>query len=122
MLQIEGSTAAHTLSNLVHNLEILHATQRFAEPVGHVVEATNSGYKVEGLSKFVSLGSLVKILNGDISHLAEVVRVDVKSALVRPFSSHGDIRLATKVIPAGDFGIRQNARGGRVAFTGDCQQ
>jgi flagellum-specific ATP synthase len=44
-------------------------------------------------------------MNGNNTVLAEVVRIDVKTALVRPFTSPRDIKLSTKVIPAGEFRI-----------------
>jgi flagellum-specific ATP synthase len=105
LLQNEDIRSVRTLSNLVRSLNLLHETQRFAEAEGWVTEATTGGYKVEGLSQFVSLGSLVKIMSVNNTVMAEVVRIDIKTALVRPFTSQRDIKLSTKVIAAGEFRI-----------------
>lgn len=106
MGQLATCKKTSTLTDLVRNLKALNATKKFAEPVGAVTEASNSGYIVKGLSRFITLGSLVKVLNGPNSFLAEVIKIDAKAALVRPFTSQSDLKLLTKVIPAGKFSIR----------------
>jgi flagellum-specific ATP synthase len=81
------------------------STQKLAEPVGKITEATASGLVVNGLSAFLELGSLVNIHDRRNSFLAEVIRLDVQSALVRPFKADARVMLATKVVPVGQFTI-----------------
>jgi flagellum-specific ATP synthase len=86
---------AHNLQNAVP----------LAEPIGRVVEATASGYRIEGLSNFVRLGSLVKFhCNGPLV-LAEVVRIEPLTVLVRTFYDGSQIGLTTYASPAGTLTI-----------------
>jgi flagellum-specific ATP synthase len=95
-----------TLSELVTKLEELQTRQPLVEPVGRIIEAAASGYKVQGLSQFISLGSLVRVECRERPLLAEVVRVEETIAIVRPYDSHVTVNLATQVVPAGQFVIR----------------
>ena len=95
-----------TLSEFVHKFQHLLATQALAEPEGWVTEATSSGFRVNGLSQFLALGSLVKIMTDKKSVLAEVVRIEQDSALVRPYSAEANIKLLTRVVPGGTIQIR----------------
>ena len=87
-------------------LQKLQNTSPLAEPVGKVVEVTASGYKVQGLSHFVKLGSLVKLLCEDQPVLAQVVRIEQETALVRAFDNGSAVSLSTQVSPAGNLAIR----------------
>jgi flagellum-specific ATP synthase len=95
----------HPLLALTQQVENLFLTQKLAEPMGKITEATASGLMVDGLSEFLELGSLVKIHDRRETFLAEVIRLDAKSALVRPFKADSRVMLATKVVPAGQFTI-----------------
>jgi flagellum-specific ATP synthase len=77
-----------------------------AEAIGKVVEATASGYRIHGLSNFVRLGSLVKFHCGDRPVLAEVVRLEQETVLVRTFDNGSRISLATQASPVGSLTIR----------------
>jgi flagellum-specific ATP synthase len=105
LFNTSSTQTPHPLLALTLQVEKLFATQKLAEPVGRITEATASGLMVEGLSAFLELGSLVKICSRRESFLAEVIRLDVRSALVRPFKIDSRVMLATKVVPAGEFTI-----------------
>ncbi len=77
-----------------------------AEPLGRVVEATANGFRVQGLSQFARLGSLVKFHLQGRTLLAEVVRVDRETLLARTFDEGSEISLATMVSPGGNLSIR----------------
>ncbi len=94
------------LSNFASNLEHLFITHKLAHPIGQLTEVTTSGFRVEGLSRFVSIGYLVRLMVEPEDILAEVIRIDLKSILVRPLKSETEVRLGTKVVPAGHFKIR----------------
>ncbi len=93
------------MAGLASRIHRLQASVPLAEAVGKVVEATASGYKIHGLSQFVRLGSLVKFLCGDRPVLAEVVRVDRETILVRTFDNGSNISLATQATPVGNLTI-----------------
>jgi flagellum-specific ATP synthase len=104
---VKSSTAASSgLKNLAFRIQSLESNNPVAEPIGKVIEATPSGFKVQGLSKFVRLGSLVKFHCDDGPVLAEVVRVEQNDALARTFDRGSSISLATQVSPVGDLAIR----------------
>ncbi len=94
------------LASLADAIRQLRDNTPLAEPIGKVVEATSSGYKVQGLSKFLRLGSLVKFHCGAHPALAEVVRIEQETALVRAFDSGFSVGLGTQVSPAGFLAIR----------------
>jgi flagellum-specific ATP synthase len=97
---------ADGLSGLAARMQKLQNNVPLAEPIGKVIEATASGYKVQGLSSFVRLGSLVKFHGERGPVLAEVVRVELETVLVRTFENSFSISLATCVSSAGDFAIQ----------------
>jgi flagellum-specific ATP synthase len=94
------------LDELAARVQKLHNSSPLAEPIGKVVEATAGGYRVQGLSHFVKLGSLVKIHCGLHLVLAEVVRIEQETALLRTFDNGTNIGLATQVSPVGNLSIR----------------
>ncbi|MGB8314564.1 MAG: FliI/YscN family ATPase [Aestuariivirga sp.] len=94
------------MSSFAARLHRLHDTVAMAEATGKVVEATASGFQIQGLSNFVKLGSLVKFHCGKRPVLAEVVRVERDTVLVRTFDNGSNISLATQVSPFGNLTIR----------------
>ena len=94
------------LASLGARMHRLQNTVPLAEAIGKVVEATASGYRIHGLSNFVRLGSLVKFHCGDRPVLAEVVRVEQETVLVRTFDNGSNISLATQASPVGNLTIR----------------
>jgi flagellum-specific ATP synthase len=94
------------LAHLAARIKKLQSDTPLAEPIGKVVEATASGFKVQGLSSFVKLGSLVKFHGADCPVLAEVVRIEQETSLLRAFDNASNIGLATKVSPVGPLTIR----------------
>jgi flagellum-specific ATP synthase len=94
------------LCQLASRMQRLHHSAPLAEPVGRVVEATASGYKIHGLSRFVKLGSLVKFHCEHAPVLGEIIRVEQEAVLVRTFDNGADISLATLASPVGDLTIR----------------
>lgn len=92
-----------TFASRIHRLQ---NNVPLAEAIGKVVEATASGYRIHGLSKFVRLGSLVKFHCSDRPVLAEVVRVEQETVLVRTFDNGSSISLATQASPVGNLTIR----------------
>ena len=105
MLNASCSSLPHPLLALAQQVENLLLNHKLSEPVGKITEATASGLMVEGLSEFLELGSIVKIHDRQATFLAEVIRLDVRSAFVRPFKSDARVMLASKVVPAGNFTI-----------------
>ena len=96
----------NVLASLASQVQMLQNNVPLAEPVGRVVEATASGYKVQGLSNFVKLGSLIKFHCEGTPVLAEIVRVEQEVALVRTFDNGSNISLATLASPVGALAIR----------------
>jgi flagellum-specific ATP synthase len=105
VLQAFSESAFNPLLNFAQQVEHLFSTQKLAEPIGKITEATTSGLAVEGLSAFLELGSLVKVHDKRDSFLAEVIKLDTRNALLRPFKSDARVMLATKVVPVGQFTI-----------------
>ena len=104
-----------TLSDLANAVRNLDATQSLTEPVGWITETTASGLRVAGLSQFIALGSLVKIPSGRKSILAEVIRVEKHSAVVRAYTNETNLKLGMKVLPGGNIQIRpSSAMNGRM--------
>jgi flagellum-specific ATP synthase len=94
------------LATLAARIHRLQNAVPMAEATGKVVEATASGYRIHGLSNFVRLGSLVKFHCGDRPVLAEVVRLEQETVLVRTFDNGSRISLATQASPVGSLTIR----------------
>ena len=94
------------LATLAVRIHRLQNAVPMAEAIGKVVEATASGYRIHGLSNFVRLGSLVKFHCGDRPVLAEVVRLEQETVLVRTFDNGSRISLATQASPVGSLTIR----------------
>ena len=104
-IAISPSGGLATLAARIHRLQ---NAAPMAEAIGKVVEATASGYRIHGLSNFVRLGSLVKFHCGDRPVLAEVVRLEQETVLVRTFDNGSRISLATQASPVGNLTIRPN--------------
>ncbi len=102
-INISPSGGLATLAARIHKLQ---NAVPMAEAIGKVVEATASGYRIHGLSNFVRLGSLVKFHCGDRPVLAEVVRLEQETVLVRTFDNGSRISLATQASPVGNLTIR----------------
>jgi flagellum-specific ATP synthase len=94
------------LAGLAACIEKLQNSTPLAEPIGKVVEATASGYKVQGLSNFLKLGSLARFHGEDCAVLAEVVRIERETSFLRAFDNGSNIGLATQVSPVGPLTIR----------------
>jgi flagellum-specific ATP synthase len=100
---------SNRLARLAETVQRLHREAPFAAPVGHITEASSSGYQVQGLSKYLKLGSLVAIEGDDHPVLAEVIRMDREAALIKSFEAGRQVRLSARVTPHGDLTIRPHA-------------
>jgi flagellum-specific ATP synthase len=98
------------LAGLARCMQRLDDDRPLVEVQGRIVEATPSGYRVQGLSRFVRLGSLVKIDDQRLGAPAEVVRVDEVSCQVRPYDAAAAFPLMTAVRPAGHLRLAPDAR------------
>jgi flagellum-specific ATP synthase len=90
---------SNPLLDLARKLERLARDVPLARPQGHIVEASPSGYVVEGLSAFLELGSLVEI--DGAQGLAEAISIDQRRALVRCYDNATQARLGTVAWPRG---------------------
>jgi flagellum-specific ATP synthase len=97
---------SNRLVELAEKIQRLQAETPLVRIVGTIVEASPSGYAVQGLSRFVRLGSLVSIEDGG---LAEVIRLDREQVLVRGFEGTTQASLGTRVSPRGDLAIRPHS-------------
>jgi flagellum-specific ATP synthase len=94
---------SNRLAELARKIQRLQKEAPLARVVGTIIEASPAGYVVQGLSRFVRLGSLVSV---DGEGLAEVIRLDRESVLVRGFEGAAQAGLGTRVSPRGDLAIR----------------
>jgi flagellum-specific ATP synthase len=89
---------------LAQTVERLRQEMPLTRAQGRIIAATPSGYRIEGLSTYLKLGSLVDI---DGSHgPAEVIALDQRSALIRSYDAATQPGLGTKVWPRGLLAIR----------------
>lgn len=65
----------------------LAATQSLVEVAGHVVETSATGIRVAGLSQWLNLGDWVRIETPGGNELAEVIKLDRKTLIAKPFSA-----------------------------------
>lgn len=77
-------------------------TQPFASPRGSVSAVLPSGIAIEGLSRWLKLGSLVEIEGLHSLEYAEVVRLERDHVLCKPFEARTAIGLGNKAYPARD--------------------
>jgi flagellum-specific ATP synthase len=95
---------SNRLLALARTLERLTQEQPLARPQGRIVEASPSGYKIEGLSRFLTLGSLVDIYGAQGP--AEVIGLDQRQALIKCYDVAVQAPLGTRVWPRGPLAIR----------------
>ena len=79
------------------------------EAVGTIVEVTPSHIRVSGLSPFLDLGQRVGYEVDGVAEVAEVVRLERASAIVKPFGTRTNIRLGLAVKKVGAFGFAPDA-------------
>jgi flagellum-specific ATP synthase len=72
---------------------------------GYVNEVSRSAIGVRGISDRAQLGDTVMICSNDTLHPAEVVRLEYKRVLVKPFDDRLTPPLGTPVFPEGPFRI-----------------
>ncbi|HWT30900.1 MAG TPA: flagellum-specific ATP synthase FliI, partial [Propylenella sp.] len=71
--------------------------------VSGVVTEVNPGfYRVAGLSPFLKLGDCIRFENGQ---LGETIRVDDRSASVKPFQAQASLGLGERAFRTGPFSL-----------------
>lgn len=75
------------LERLATAIASAEAELPFVQLSGTVREVSPSHYRVRGLSSLVKLGDRLRIDNGEVSSLGEVVRVGETDATVKPFEA-----------------------------------
>ena len=72
---------------------------------GYVEEVSHSAIGVRGISESTGLGDMVMIRNGNCLHPAEVVRLEQRRVLIKPFDDRVMPPLGTSVFPEGPLRI-----------------
>ncbi len=67
---------------------------------GVVTEIATSHYRVAGLSRFVRMGEIVRIGNGDRAQIGEVVRIDDSAITLKPFDARCDTVIGARAYRA----------------------
>lgn len=95
-------TDASPLEALARRVRSASVSLPFASPVGAVSSVLTSSIVVEGLSRWLKLGSLVEVRVAHGYELAEVVRLERDHAVCKAFETRSAIGLGDPVHPARD--------------------
>lgn len=96
--------AVDRLTALAARLQQLQREAPLGEAIGQVSSVAPSGISVAGLSRYLALGDLVRIGRNPGS-LAEVIKLDRETAMVRCFEAGAPITLMQPVATCGRFAI-----------------
>ena len=96
---------ANALDSLAADLRTSLERTPLVEVAGRVTDVSPASIRVEGLSPFVGLGDVVRFRGADTGEIGEVVRVERKAAIVKPFGAHPAIRLGQAARRVGPFTV-----------------
>ncbi len=99
-------SAGNALTRLAQRLEVARATVPLVRIAGKVAAATPSGFEVRGLSGELKLGGLVEIDNDGMPLLAEVIRLALDVAVVKPIGNEAAVALGSAAHAVGDLTLR----------------
>jgi flagellum-specific ATP synthase len=97
----DGNDDRFPLAALARRMQAVSAVVPLARPVGRVASVMPSAIAVEGLSRWLGIGSRVEIKTDNGVELAEVIRLDRDEALCQSFSTSSSVGLGAQVCPSG---------------------
>ncbi len=92
-----------SLERLARHVQALSASVPLARPVGRVVSVSSTAIVIEGLSHWLKHGSFVEIAAPHGMELAEVLRLERKSAHCKPLDGAAAIGLGLPAYPRGEL-------------------
>ena len=103
---VRWSRRPNALERLEERMDQARKTLRATRVSGVVSGVSPSHYEVAGLSRFLKLGEFVGIENEGRLQMAEVVRIDAASAMLKPFDSHCEAGIGALAHRAERFSLR----------------
>ncbi|MBI2718601.1 MAG: flagellar protein export ATPase FliI [Rhizobiales bacterium] len=94
------------LHGLAAGLADLSANEPLVRVVGRVSAASHHAVQVEGLSRFLQIGTLVALAAEGGEALAEVIKIERDAVVVRPLGSGVRVKIGAAVWPKGTLRLR----------------